>query len=409
MRRALAALILGVSLWIGSLAWSGFIMTRTVLDPSRSERVADTLYENDAVRDRLAQNIATALGATIPDQVPVSDAELLAASKAALDSPAVRDEIVGAFVQTHRAFLGDGEAPEAVNAGAFGEAAREALVAARPDLDAVLPTAPTLRVPLPTERVPDLGGPRRAISAGVPLLALVSASGAFAALALTSNRPAILRRAGFWAIGLSSFVLLFAYGLPALAGALAPDQSEVVAALVGALAETTRGPALAAAALGAGAVVASLVWRAAPALGDMIDAGGGRSAPTAAATTAPPTTTAPPRRDVQWAQPPARARDAVRRPRPPDGPRPTTPGGVDAAQPSPTRTRPPTAASRTNHLPPTPTPSPAPAPSSAAPPGGHAAHWVDGVGWVVDPSATGIPEEARWVPGVGYVVEDPKK
>ena len=50
MRRTLAAAILGISLWIGSLAWSGFIMTSTVLNPDRSEDVAEALLDNDAVR-----------------------------------------------------------------------------------------------------------------------------------------------------------------------------------------------------------------------------------------------------------------------------------------------------------------------------------------------------------------------
>ena len=64
MRRTLAAAVLGLSLWIGSLAWSGFVMTRTVLDPGRSEAVAEALLDNDAVRDQLVANIAGGIEAT---------------------------------------------------------------------------------------------------------------------------------------------------------------------------------------------------------------------------------------------------------------------------------------------------------------------------------------------------------
>ena len=39
-------------------------MTRTVLDPGRSEAVAEALLDNDAVRDQLVANIAGGIEAT---------------------------------------------------------------------------------------------------------------------------------------------------------------------------------------------------------------------------------------------------------------------------------------------------------------------------------------------------------
>ncbi len=66
MRRALAAVLLAVSLWIGSLAWTGFIMMRTVLDPGRSEAVADALLEDPDVHDQLVANIGNGVEAALP-------------------------------------------------------------------------------------------------------------------------------------------------------------------------------------------------------------------------------------------------------------------------------------------------------------------------------------------------------
>ncbi|HEY1118600.1 MAG TPA: hypothetical protein VGE43_12890, partial [Acidimicrobiales bacterium] len=178
VRRALAAALLGLSLWIGSLAWSGFLLTRTVLDPDRSERVAEALYEDEAVRDRLAANIAGGVQAALPPGAPVDDATIDAGADAALASPAVEALFVDAFVRTHQAMLGEGDVPREIDGGSFGAAGRESLVAAHPALDGVLPAAPELAVPLPTERVPNLGPVRRGLLSAVPILAAASAVGA---------------------------------------------------------------------------------------------------------------------------------------------------------------------------------------------------------------------------------------
>lgn len=400
VRRALAAALLGISLWVGSLAWSGFLLTRTVLDPDRSARVAEALYDDEAVRDRLAANIAGGVEAALPPGVPVPPGEIDAGARQALDSPGVEAVFVDAFVRTHQAMLGEGDVPEEVDAAAFGAAGRESLVAARPELDGVLPAAPELAVPLPTERIPDLGPVRRGLLTAVPLLAAASAAGVLLALLVTSNRPAVVRRAGMWAVGLSAVVLVFAYGVPALAATVAPSQAEVIAALVGAMAAETRVPAVTLGLIGVAGIVLSLFWRAAPALlrepvppqrrGRREPVGGRRREPRLVGGP-------PPRRDISRPAP---------RPAPPahrTDPSPTTvrPGPSPERGLAPTRvvatgSRPGQAVGgnadvTTHHAVP-------PAPDGAT-------RWVAGVGWVVE-SADHIPATARWVPGVGYVVED---
>lgn len=384
MRRAFAAVVLAVSLWIGSLAWTGFIMTRTVLDPGRSEAVANTLLDDPDVHDQLVANIAGGLQAAIPDGFDVDRATLDAAAETALDSPEVEALFRTAFVDTHQAFLGEGDPPRSIDGGAFGSAARAALVESNPELDGLLPAAPTLEIPLPTERVPDLGPVRRALDVAVPMLAAVAAFGAMTALLVTSNRPAILRRTGVWAIALSAFVLVFAFGIPALAHSVAPAQAAVVASLIGALAAASQGPALALAGAGVAALVASFLWR-----------------PAARAVMAEPQPR-PPRQPGGRRSPHPQTQRIPRQPR-------RQPGTSRAA---PQRTVP--APVRTPAPPPSPPPS-APAPTTvqrAVPdtptrppvadrPG---RRWVEGTGWVLDGSES-IPPDARWVPGVGYVVD----
>jgi len=373
VRRAVAAALLGISLWIGSLAWTGFLLTRTVLDPDRSRHVAEALYEDDAVRARLAANIADGVQASLPDGLPVGDEAIEAGTAQALESPAVEAVFVDAFVRTHQAMLGEGDVPRSVDPGAFGAAGRDALVSARPELDAVLPASPEVAVSLPTDRVPNLGPVRSGLLTAVPVLATVAAVGVLLALVITSNRPAVIRRAGVWAVALAAVVLAFAYGIPALAASVVPDQSEVIAALVGAMAAETRVPAVALGALGLACIVVSLFWRAAPRL---------LSEP------APQPRARRPRREPRLVGGPPPRRDL---PRP--APRPAPAPAPRRSETSPTAIQPrPGNADLTMQQD---RPSP--------PPG--ATRWVDGLGWVVE-SAEHIPPEARWVPGVGYVVED---
>lgn len=374
VRRALAAAVLGISLWLGSLAWSGFVLLRTVLDPERSRDVAEALYEDETVRAQLADNIAGGIASAVPPGVPVPRDGIDATATAALDSPAVEAVFVDALARTHAAFLGEGEPPRSVDAGAFGAAARDVVVERSPELDALLPASPELAIALPTEQVPNLGPVRDALAAAVPVLAVAAGAGTLLALVVTSHRPAVVRRAGVWAIGLSATALVLAYGVPYVAEAVLPGQAAVISALVRAMAEATRVPALALAGTGVGAVVVAALWRQSPATAPAPAPREGRPAPPVG----------PPRRDLP--HPPRRPAPAVPRPRFARGDAP----GARAVEPAP----PP----RTWMA-----PSPAPTPVDGAAP--ERTRWVEGIGWVLEPSAP-IPPHARWVPGVGYVVDE---
>jgi hypothetical protein len=384
-RRSLAGLVLGLSLVAGSLAWAGFVALHTVLDPGRSEAVAEELYENTAVRNALVANIADAFAAALPEGVTFPQEQLEALAVTVLDDPAVEFLITEALVQTHAAFLGEGEPPRTLDAGAIGEATRAALVSLDPALDAVLPPAPELVVELPTDRVPNLGGLRRLLRTIVPLLAIGSAIGIVSALVVTTDRPGVLRRAGTWALTTSAFVLFVGFGIPWLVETFAPSQAEVVAALVAALLRSTLVPALALAGAGVLALVLAAAWPS-----------GGRSR-------APRTVAAQPQPQQYPAQPrPQPAPQPAPQPQPRPRPAPAPPPGSQyppPARPGPSRPR----ASGPVSAPGPATPAPGPADRDRLEP-----RWVEGVGWVQHPSDEAPPGQARWVPGVGYVFdEDP--
>ena len=379
--------MLGLSLFVASLAWSGFIALRTVLDPSRSEDVADTLYDDEAVRDQLIDNLSSAIRATVPSQVTVTDEQVHTAGEAVLDDPRVELLFRAAFVQTHAAFLGEGDVPQEIDAGAFGAAARDALVGIDPAFDSVLPAAPDLSVSLPTEHVPNAGPLRRFAQKVVPGLAAIAAIGVIFALVTTTDRPAVLRRAGWWAFGASWLILAVSFGIPWLATKLAPDQAQVISALIGALTRAARAPSLVLGASGIAAIAGSYLWPE----GDRTKA----PEPEPRRAQARPAASAP--RPAQYRSP---APAAPQRPAPPPGPPP--PSAPAPPRPAPS----PPAAPAPAPAPPQPVDTPpSAAPPRPVPPQQVSTKWVEGVGWLVDPNSAVFPPEARWVPGVGYVLD----
>lgn len=408
LRRAAAGLILGVSLFVASLAWSSFIALRTVLDPARSQQIADDLWEDDAVRGQLADNIATGARALVPDDVQVSEATIQAASRMVLDSPALRSVVNAAFVDTHAALLGEGDLPRAIEVGEISQSVRSALVEVDPFLDEALPAAPDVTIELPTDRIPDASPVRRALQFVVPIFAVIAAVGIAMALLTTTNRPAVLRRAGVWAMTSSAFVLVISWGIPWLARRLAPSQAEVLAAFVDAVLSAAFTPSLVLAGLGLAAVVASFVWKAGqvvrrdddrmpkprraeePEMARAQRGGATSVMHTPAQPHAPPAHATVPDPDAAPGPVPTPApapEPVVEVTPPPTAPAPTAAAPGPAASPAPTRESPP--------------------PFAAGAGDGLAPKWIPGVGWVQHPDDERPPEGAHWEPGIGYILDRP--
>jgi hypothetical protein len=394
LRRAAAGVVLGVSLFVASLAWSSFIALRTVFDPSRSAQIADDLWEDDAVRGQIADNIATAITVMLPEGVEVSEEVVEAAALVVLDSPALRRVVDTAFVQTHSAFLGEGDLPRGVQVGEVSQIVRDTVVELDPRLDASLPAAPDVTIELPTDRIPDAGPVRRALQLVVPIFALTAAVGIAVALLTTSDRPGVLRRAGTWAISSSAFVLVVSFGVPWLVARLVPSQAEVLAALIKALLAAALTPSIVLAVLGVAALGLSFAWRA------------GRSV--ASAPVPQPAPAAVPAH--AGVAPRGGAAGSVHMPQVTPPPQAAAPATVPV-HPSPPVTPPPAPPAGAS---PAPDSGPAaPAPPASDPLGGDregeglAPRWVPGVGWVQHPEDTRPPKGARWEPGIGYILDRP--
>lgn len=357
-RRLIGGALVGIGLVVASLAWTGFSLSRTIFDPGRSVAVAEALYDDREVRSQLRASLATGLGAAIPDEVDVTRSELVAAADRALDDPLVEAAITDGLVRSHQRFLGLDPRPDepiVVDGSAVAAAARSGLIATRPELMGVVPEIPSVLVTLPVDRLPDGGGAREWLNGAVVLLTALAVGLVAAAFVLTNDRPRVMRRVGYWAIGAGAFWLLVGVVLPQLAHLLVPGQAAIFAAIWGVAAGGMIGPATTAAVAGAVAVVLSFLWMAVNAL---LGRPGRRPAD----------------RPVPAAQPGAVPMSAPIPPGTPTAVHPAPAGPVPAPAPSPGGAP---SADRTQVV------GPAAAPAPSRPP-----RWREGVGYVDDDDST---------------------
>lgn len=260
MRRALSALIMGVSLLVASATWAGFILSHTVLDPGRSERLADHLLDDPAVRNVIINRLADAIEASIPTEVPVGRDTIELAAATAIDDPRVEALIRDGIVRSHQNALNGIDEPVILDASALGAAGRDAVVALNPELDAVLPAAPPLPVELPNTGLSWLGDLKTQIDRFTRLGTIVSLIGIATGFVLSRNRPKTLRRVAYWAIGASAFWLATGYAIPWLLEQIAPSTVSIASAAVDVFFGAMVPPALTMAGIGVGLLVASLIW-----------------------------------------------------------------------------------------------------------------------------------------------------
>jgi hypothetical protein len=260
VRRGLASLILGLSLLVASVAWSGFVLLHTVLDPGRSERLADEMLDNTVLRSALVGAMADSIEAGVPGGVELPRDQVEAAAGIALDDPRVEAVVRDGLVRIHQNALNGVDEPVVIDPSAFGASARDALVGARPELDQVLPAVPPAAISLPDTGLSFLGDVRDYLQRTVYLASLGALAGAAAALVITRDRPGVLRRVALWAFAAAAFWLILGYGVPWLAGRVMPGSAAVFAAAVEVFLGAMILPALVLAGAGLALLLVSVLW-----------------------------------------------------------------------------------------------------------------------------------------------------
>lgn len=398
MRRGLASLIIGLSLLVATLSWAGFTLSRTVLDPGRSERLAEQLLANPQVREALVDRLSDAVEPQIPAEVPVSRSLIEAGAETALDDPRVQALIIDGVVQYHRNALEGNPEPVVIDAAALGAASRDSLVAVRPELDQFLPAVPTIELELPTTGFTWLASLKRFVDRFTLLGALVALAGATLALLVAQDRGAVLRRVAFWGYGAAAFWLLVGFAVPRLADLLSPTSGAIASAAVDVFFGAMIQPAVV---LAIGSTVVLLIGVLLPAISGRR---GARMVQPRRATTGPPAVASP----GPIAQPAARPTAA-----PAGTVRPASP---PTARPSPTVPTVPTTAGSSTAPNTSTAPGASPVPSAPSAPSAPTMQFptqrIDRTTEMPRPAIPGSettqelePDAPGWEEGVGYVDE----
>jgi hypothetical protein len=251
---------MALSLVVASVAWAGFVLSRTVLDPGRSERLADHLLENDDVRSVLVTRLADAVEATIPDNTPVPRNTIELAAAEAVDDPRVEAVLRDGIVRTHQNALNGVDEPVTLDASVLGTVGREKVVESRPQLDTILPAVPQVPVELPATGLSWLGSVRNAVDRFTRIAGAVSLIGMASAFLLARNRPAALRRVAYWGFGASAFWIAMAYAIPAVLARIAPSSVSIASAVIDVFFGAMIPPAIILVAISAGLLGLSVVW-----------------------------------------------------------------------------------------------------------------------------------------------------
>jgi hypothetical protein len=263
VRRFAASILAGLGLLSATLAWSAFAFRFSALEPARSERVADALVKDATVRRVVANALADALGRAVPANALVSTPQVQEAARHALDDPRAVAALKTALVAAHQRLVGQGPATLRLDAGPVAAAGRDALVAAHPELARSVKTPPSLAVELPTEHLPDLGRLREPLGTASRVGALAAGLLLAVALLVAPNRPAILSRAGRWAVGAGIAWAVVGGALPWAISRVADAEPSL--AVAGSLAVAVVGPMLVPALLlvatGVGAIFAGRSWQ----------------------------------------------------------------------------------------------------------------------------------------------------
>lgn len=366
-RRLVGGVLVALGLVAASLAWAGFSLTRTVLDPDASQRIAETVYDDPEVQEYLKDSMGAAAAPFLDAGVTRADVE--DAADRALADPQVEEAMIGGLVRAHQRFLGDDPRPDepiTVDATALADATRTELINSDPELLNGLPEVPDFTVSLPVESIPSLGDVRATLVGAVVLLATATVAFVVAAFVITNDRARVLRRVGLWAIGAAAFWVVFGLVVPWLAHLLMPDEAIVMASIWGVAAEGMIEPSVIAACVGVVALVLSIIWM----IGSALAASSRRRS---ARRRGEPVEER--RGPAPEAGPPAMARSDRRRTVAVDRPQPVQPPSSPVRAPGP----------------PTPAHGTPVVPSTAEPrrqSGGP--RWVEGVGYVDDPDATRV-------------------
>ncbi len=252
MRRGLASMLMGLSLLVASMGWAGFIVARAVLDEDRSDELAARLLQHEGVSTVIAGRLGDGMERHVPDDEPMSRQELNAAAAEAITDPLAASALSDALSNAYRLGLADIAADPTFDHFDVNEAARHALLAARPSLEGRILVNPLVRVQLPVDGLTWLSG-LKTMADRFAVVALAAAMIGFATSFIAADEPtAVLRRAASWILGSATVWAVLGPLFAALVRFAVPSSFVVLAVTVETALVSMQRPAIVMGAFGVG-------------------------------------------------------------------------------------------------------------------------------------------------------------
>lgn len=262
-RRALSRLLLTVALTVGSLAWAGVTLQRTVFDASRPARIAAELLEDDTLRRELAERIVDSLDGVVPAEVIdiVGRETLVEITDESLGDDAVRAPLTDTITGVIAFSLGSTDVAPTFDTGVVDTLLRARIAEFSPAVAAILPPLPARQVEVPAPEIAPLRTARSLVERGTPIAAVLAGLAALLALAVAPTRSVVLRRVGWWALSTGVVWVVLRYTGPLLADVFLPGASGITEAFSRAAVGSMLTPGLALTGVGGVLVAGSYLLR----------------------------------------------------------------------------------------------------------------------------------------------------
>ncbi|MBM3684810.1 MAG: hypothetical protein FJW83_09790 [Actinobacteria bacterium] len=231
-RRALSRLLLTMALTVGSLAWAGVTLQRTVFDASRPARIAAELLEDDTLRRELAERIVDSLDSVLPAEVIeiVGRETLVEITDESLGDDTVRTPLTDTITGVIAYSLGSTDVAPTFDTGVVDTLLRARIAEFSPVVAAILPPLPARQVEVPAPEITPLRTARSLVERGTPIAAVLAGLAALLALAVAPTRSVVLRRVGWWALSTGVVWVVLRYTGPLLADVFLPGASGITEA-----------------------------------------------------------------------------------------------------------------------------------------------------------------------------------
>ena len=195
-----------VGMLLCGLAFTGWYAQHTVLDTSRTERVARTVLSDATVRDFVASEIEPVIAASSPATATAVPGSQLADT---LADPTIQEELSRFVGDVHRRVIGVGTGPVTLDKTAVDRL----VTAAEPTISpAELAKIPPVTFDVP--RAGPLNSSRRLVADHWWLIGIVGLAMVAGGVASADDRRGAVKVIGRWLIGLSLVQLVFLWVVP---------------------------------------------------------------------------------------------------------------------------------------------------------------------------------------------------